>query len=73
MVVARIEKPDCSPLLFAEAGTVINKVVFNITFANESEAVRFTSKFSKYAPSIVCSMSGEASAIRDGGKLPAVG
>jgi hypothetical protein len=43
---------DCSPLLFAKAGTATNKDCFNIKFANEGQAQLFSSTFAKYGPSI---------------------
>lgn len=64
---------DCSPLLFAEAGRVMNRVLFDVTFANEAQAALFASNFSKYASAIVCSMSGKAGKIKDGRELPVIG
>ena len=61
---------DCSPILFSRAGEVTNKVLFNITFADHAQAQLFASKFSKYAPSIVRSMSEQAGEIGDGKEFP---
>jgi len=43
---------DCSPILFAQAGRVMNKDRFNIKFANDVQAHLFASNFAKYCPSI---------------------
>ena len=43
---------DCSPVLFTEAGRVMNRERFNIKFANELHAQLFASTFAKYGPSI---------------------
>jgi hypothetical protein len=43
---------DCSPLLFAKAGTVMNRDRFNIKFADDVQAHLFTSSFAKYGPSL---------------------
>lgn len=43
---------DCSPLLFAKAGTAMNRDRFNIKFADDVQAHLFTSSFAKYGPSI---------------------
>lgn len=36
---------DCSPLLFAKAGTVMKRDRFNIKFADDAQAHLFTSSF----------------------------
>lgn len=64
---------ECTPILFSQAGEVMNRVLFNITFADHAQAQLFASKFSKYGPSIVRSMSGEAGEITDGQELPLFG
>jgi len=43
---------DCSPLLFAKAGTELNRDRFNIKFADDGQAQLFSSSFAKYGPSI---------------------
>ena len=43
---------DCSPLLFAKAGTELNRDRFNIKFADDAQAHLFTSSFAKYCSSI---------------------
>ena len=50
---------DCSPLLFAKAGTVMNRDRFNIKFADEGQAQLFSSSFAKYGPSIRSAIGGE--------------
>ena len=43
---------NCSPLLFAKAGTVMNRDRFNIKFADDAQAHLFTASFAKYGPSL---------------------
>ena len=54
---------DCSPLLFAKAGTVMNRDRFNIKFSDDVQAHLFTSSFAKYGPSIR-SIGGEQTGVR---------
>ena len=64
---------DCSPILFSQAGDAMNRVLFNITFADHAQAQLFASKFSKYAPSIVRSTGGAAGEATDGQQFPVLG
>jgi hypothetical protein len=43
---------NCQPTLFSEAGRLIDKLLFYITFADNAHARLFVSTFTKYAPSI---------------------
>jgi len=43
---------NCSPLLFAKAGTVMDRDRFNIKFAEDAQAHLFAASFAEYGPSI---------------------
>jgi len=61
---------DCSPLLFANAGTATNRDRFNIKFADDAQAHLFTSSFAKYGPAIRSAIGAEPSGIKDSTALP---
>ena len=44
------DKNDCSPILFREAGRIMNTSRFNIKFADDVQARLFVSTFAKYRP-----------------------
>ena len=46
------DENNCQLAFFASAGRVIDKYIFNVTFAENTQAHLFASKFTKYAPSI---------------------
>ena len=60
---------DCSPLSFANAGTIMNRDRFDIKFADAAQAHLFTSSFAKYGPSIRSPIGGEPSGVKDGSDL----
>ena len=56
---------DCSPLLFAKAGTVMHRDRFNIKFADPGQAQLFRSSFAKYGPSTRSAIGGEPGGVED--------
>ena len=42
----------CQPTLFNQSETVMDKIIFNITFSDEAQAQLFASTFARYAPSM---------------------
>ena len=49
----------CQPTLLNQSETVMDKIIFNITFSDEAKAQLFASTFARYAPSIRCTASIE--------------
>jgi len=64
------DEHNCQPISFLLSGRVIDKVVFDATFAQNTKALLFTSKFAKYAPAIQRATSSELGEILpDAGSL----
>jgi hypothetical protein len=62
------DEHNCEPTSFLPSGRVIDKVVFDATFAQNTQALLFASKFARYAPAIRRATSSELGEI-----LPAAG
>jgi len=61
------DENDCQPTSFRLAGRVIDKLIFNITFSDNTQALLFSSKFKKYAAAIRRATSDERAEIWLGG------
>jgi len=46
------DEKHCEPTIFSESGKKIDKLLFNVTFADNTHARLFVSAFTKYAASI---------------------
>ena len=46
------DENHCQPTIFAESGRKTDKLLFNVTFADNTHARLFVSAFTKYATSI---------------------
>jgi len=66
------DEHNCQPTSFLPSGRVIDKVVFDATFAQntQAQALLFASKFARYAPAMRRATSSELGEILpDGGSL----
>jgi hypothetical protein len=57
------DENSCQPTSFLPSERVIDKVVFDATFAQNTQALLFASKFARYAPAILRATSSELSEI----------
>jgi glycine/D-amino acid oxidase-like deaminating enzyme len=53
------DENNCQPVSFVRAGRVINKLIFNVTFAEDAHARSFASKFRAFAPAVRRATSSE--------------
>jgi hypothetical protein len=47
-----LDENHCEPTIFSESGKKIDKLLFNVTFSDNTHARSFASAFKKYATSI---------------------
>ena len=47
-----LDENHCEPTIFSESGKKIDKLLFNVTFSDNTHARSFASAFTKYATSI---------------------
>jgi hypothetical protein len=60
------DENNCQPTLFSESGRIMDNLLFNVTFADNAQARLFSSTFTKYAPSIRRTTSGERTDLNKG-------
>jgi hypothetical protein len=47
-----LDENHCEPKLFSRSGRIMDTILFDLIFENDSHARLFTANFAKYAPSI---------------------
>ena len=59
-----MDENDCQPVLFANAGRIIDRLLYNVTFADRARSRSFACTFAHYTPSVRRPLRSERAEIR---------